>query len=217
MNSEKPSIPELPWESFVRTPGIGVGLTNTEGDLLFLNDEEMRLFEGHSDIDYQGKNIRDFHNQEFVQERLKLIRQVTETRRPLVITHIYDGRRIQSTIWPISDSEPPHDRVLVVSRQVRGGKDGIHSHFEKYESEFIDLGRLDVLSPRELEVMVLLGHGQSIPDVAKILHRSQKTIEKHRESIGRKLSLRSQSEIVRIVWDAGLEIGDITKQRLKQS
>lgn len=216
MNSEKPPIPDLPWQSFVRTPGIGVGLTNTNGDLLFLNEQEMQLFEGRTDVDYHGKNLRDFYNNQFVDERLKMIRQVAETKRPAVFSHIFDGRRIQSTIWPITDADPPHDRVLVVSRQVRGGKDGIQTDFDKYESEYIDLGRLDVLSPRELEVLVLLGHGQSIPEVAKILHRSQKTIEKHRESIGRKLAVRSQSEIVRIVWDAGLEISDITKQRLRQ-
>ena len=205
----------LPWESFVRSPGIGVGLINSAGDLLYLNEEERRLFEGTADVDYHGKNMRDFHNEAFVEERLKLVRQVVETRKPAVITHIYDGRRIQSTLWPIEDSEPPHDRVLVVSRRLRGAKDGVGEEFEKHESEYIDLGHLDVLSPRELEVLVLLGHGQSIPEVARILHRSQKTIEKHRESIGRKLTLRSQSEIVRIVWDAGLELSDITKQRLK--
>lgn len=207
----------LPWELFVRTPGIGVGLINTNGDLLYLNEEERRLFEGTADVEYEGKNLKDFHNAEFVKERLELVRQVAETRKPIVITHIYDGRRIQSTLWPIEDEEPPHDRVLVVSRRIRGGKDGVGDDFERYESEYIDLGKLDILSPRELEVLVLLGHGQSIPEVARILHRSQKTIEKHRESIGRKLTLRSQSEIVRIVWDAGLELSDISKQRLKMN
>ena len=208
------NLPNMPWECLAQLPGIGIGLTNVHGDLLYLNDEELRFFEGHTDVDYHGKNIRDFHEAEFVEERLALIRNVNESKRPAVITHIFKGRCIQSTVWPIDDLEPPHDRVLVVSRQLRGGKEEVDAQFLNVESDFIDLGELVVLSPRELEVLVLLGHGQSIPEVAKILFRSQKTIEKHREAIGRKLALHSQSEIVRIVWNAGLEWNDVNKKRL---
>jgi DNA-binding CsgD family transcriptional regulator len=189
------NLPSRLWEYLAQSPGIGIALTNVEGELLYLNDEELRFFEGHTDVDYHGKHIRDFHSAEFVEERLALIRRVTESKQPAVITHIHKGRCIQSTVWPIVDLEPPHDRVLVVSRQLRGEKEGVDTQFLNVESDFIDLGELDVLSPRELEVLVLLGHGQSIPEVAKILFRSQKTIEKHREAIGRKLSLHSERGI----------------------
>lgn len=212
-----PELPNVPWGQIIETPGIGVGLMNTDGDLLYLNDEELWLFEGHTDVDYLGKNIRDFHNEKFVQERLKMVREVAHSGKPVVVEHIYLGRCIQSTIWPIEDSEPPRDRVLVISRQVRGDRDKVKDTFKKVESDYIELGHLNVLSPRELEVLVLLGHGQSVPVVAKMLHRSQKTIEKHREAIGRKLAVHSQAEIVRIVWDAGLELGDIEKERLNDT
>lgn len=207
------------WHSLTNTPGIGVSLTTAEGDLLYVNEQAMRLFEGQTGVDYTGKNIADFHSRQFVEERLALLRRVIESQRPLSITHIYRGIRIQSTLWPIQEKgERFPDRVLVVSRQVNHPDlepaDEPMAAPQMVESSYIELGHLNVLTPRELEILVLLGHGQSVPQVAKILHRSQKTIERHREAIGRKLEIHSQAELVRIVQEVGLTIDDIVKQRI---
>jgi len=78
----------------------------------------------------------------------------------------------------------------------------------------LDLGPLDVLSPRELEVLVFLGHGMSVPETAAALKRSPKTIEHHKDSIGKKLHARGQSELVSIVTKLGLELDDLKLQRL---
>jgi DNA-binding NarL/FixJ family response regulator len=61
---------------------------------------------------------------------------------------------------------------------------------------------------------VLLGHGMNIPKVASILHRSPKTIERHKTAIGAKLSLRGQSELVYMVTMMGLELSDARRERL---
>jgi DNA-binding CsgD family transcriptional regulator len=203
------------YTSLVHTPGIGVGLIDVEGNLLYLNDEETRLFEGHTDVDYAGKNIRDFHAESFCKERLELLGKVVEKGQPLVFRHIYLGKKIESTLWPIKEIGRNKPRVLVISRGVSnsvGESNALEA--EVLESQYIKLGPLNVLSPRELEVFVMLGHGRSVPEVARILHRSPKTIERHRESIGQKLSIQSQSDIVRIVTEVGLSLSDVGKIRL---
>jgi DNA-binding NarL/FixJ family response regulator len=53
------------------------------------------------------------------------------------------------------------------------------------------------LSDRELEILTLLGRGQSTREIAQKLFLSTKTIEAHRERIKKKLLLRSGAELMR--------------------
>ncbi|MEM9646018.1 MAG: LuxR C-terminal-related transcriptional regulator [Planctomycetota bacterium] len=85
------------------------------------------------------------------------------------------------------------------------------------ESAYIDLGYLNTLTPRELEVLVLLGHGLSVPQVAKRLFRSTKTIERHKTSIGQKLQLCGQAAITRLVTQIGMEVSHANLKRLRES
>ena len=61
-----------------------------------------------------------------------------------------------------------------------------------------------MLTARELEVFTLLGHGMSVPRVAKLLHRSPKTIERHKCAIAKTLNVNSQAEMVAVVTSVGL-------------
>lgn len=53
------------------------------------------------------------------------------------------------------------------------------------------------LTDREIEVLRLIGDGHTPAQIASLQFRSVKTIESHRESIKRKLGLRSATELVR--------------------
>ncbi len=145
-----------------------------------------------------------------------MIDRVLKESRPMIIRHIFLGRRIESTVWPIRDKTPPHNRVIVVTHQCSGEPVLIPAAegCETIETKHIDLGPLDILSPRELEVLVLLGHGMSVPKAAKVLFRSPKTIERHKSSINKKLNIHSQAEMVAIVAAVGLEIGDTKLKRM---
>lgn len=57
--------------------------------------------------------------------------------------------------------------------------------------------RLDALTPREMEVLRLIGRGLSRAQIAETLHRSAKTIDAHREAIMRKLDIHDRAELVR--------------------
>lgn len=209
--------PSSMWAALTCTPGVGVSVTDVEGNLLFVNDTTMVLFSESTGIDYVGKKISDFHPADFVKERLAMIARVVSEDRPLAIQHIYHGRRIESTVWPIRDHRPPYDRVIVISHlQTADSSADEIGTVETITSNFIDLGALDVLTPRELEVFVMLGHGLSVPSTAKVLHRSPKTVQRHKASISEKLHLSGQAQIVSIVKSIGLEIGDVSLKRLKR-
>jgi len=203
------------WKAVSRTPGVGVSILDTEGRLLFVNDTSQVLFFNDHDVAYQGKTIADFHPPKFCQERMEMIRRVVAEDRPLAINHIYLGRRIYSTIWPIHDSKPPYHRVIVVTHENSADQSFtspanqiVDEMIETISTKYADLGPLNVLTRRELEVLALLGHGLSVPKAAAVLHRSPKTIERHKSSIGHKLGLHGQAEIVAVTTAMGLDIND---------
>jgi DNA-binding NarL/FixJ family response regulator len=67
----------------------------------------------------------------------------------------------------------------------------------------VDLGPLSVLSPRERELLYLIGQGHSNQEIADALVLSIKTVEAHRSNLSRKLNLRSRSALMRLALDAG--------------
>jgi DNA-binding NarL/FixJ family response regulator len=54
-----------------------------------------------------------------------------------------------------------------------------------------------VLTPRESEILALLGKGESSKQIARELDLSVRTVEAHRQSIKRKLELEGQAELIR--------------------
>jgi DNA-binding NarL/FixJ family response regulator len=64
--------------------------------------------------------------------------------------------------------------------------------------------KLDRLTPREQEVLRLIGRGMSRSDIAKTLSRSPKTIDGHRELIMKKLDIHDRGELVRYAIREGL-------------
>jgi DNA-binding CsgD family transcriptional regulator len=207
------------WHALSMTPGVGVSIMDSKGGLVFVNDTSQLLFFNEVGVDYRDKTVWDFHPPAFCEERIAMIGRVLKEKRPLGIRHVYFGRRIESTVWPIGDKSPPFDRVIVVSHNHASGALAVEppTPFETFETDYIGLGPLNVLTKRELEVLVLLGHGMSVPRAAAILHRSPNTIQRHKESIGRKLRLRGQAELVSLVASIGLDLRDAKLQRYEDA
>ena len=81
---------------------------------------------------------------------------------------------------------------------------GTDARYRVVQAVHHDHGDLAALSPRELEVLSLIGSGMTTGEIAKALHRSLKTVENHRTSIGKKLKARSLLQLSRIARRAGL-------------
>jgi DNA-binding NarL/FixJ family response regulator len=64
--------------------------------------------------------------------------------------------------------------------------------------------KLDSLTPRERQILRLIGRGMSRTEIAEALHRSPKTIDVHRASIMEKLKINDRVELVRFALREGL-------------
>jgi DNA-binding NarL/FixJ family response regulator len=53
------------------------------------------------------------------------------------------------------------------------------------------------LSDRELEILELIGKGNDVGQIAKLLHLSPKTVETHRAHLKDKLNLKNSREVAR--------------------
>lgn len=69
-------------------------------------------------------------------------------------------------------------------------------------------GELDVLTPREVEVLALIGQGMTNRAISESLFISEKTVKNHVSSIFRKLDLGSRSEAAAYAVQNGL-VGNI--------
>lgn len=76
------------------------------------------------------------------------------------------------------------------------------------ESGIIEVD-INTLTKREQQVLAMIGRGYSVPKIADTLFRSQKTIETHRQSLGRKLGAKNRVELARIAIQIGLAPLDI--------
>jgi DNA-binding NarL/FixJ family response regulator len=80
-------------------------------------------------------------------------------------------------------------------------------------TRYDDMGPLASLTSRELDIIRLIGAGLSTAEIAKRLHRSVKTIEWHRVSLGNKLGVANRVELARIAIGAGLvSLDDTVKE-----
>jgi two-component system, NarL family, response regulator NreC len=64
--------------------------------------------------------------------------------------------------------------------------------------------RLDLMTPREVEVLTLLAYGHTNAEIAEKLCISERTVESHRTNIMAKLEIRSRAELVRFAIDNGM-------------
>jgi DNA-binding CsgD family transcriptional regulator len=146
---------------------------------------------------------------------MPVIRQVIETRQPVMLRHIRGGRWTEAMIWPMEAVDEKKPRIISVTRQgvdvVEPGVD-----YRVIDSNLVGLGPLDALTPRELEVLTLVGHGSPIKAIAKEQGAAQRTVERYRSDISRKLGVTSIAEIARLVQLAGLEIAHADMPRLNR-
>lgn len=210
MNTTAPVPIEILWEILSSDPGTGVSILTLEGQILFVNERARQIFFDGAQADVVESRLSDWFPEPWVEERLSVFRRLDQEDRHLaVLRSIWNGRQIQSTMWRIPDDA----KVLVITRM---GLSEPPVGSDVVESKMVDLGPLDVLTTRELEVLALIGQGMRLKEIAKMLYRAPKTIENHRLSIGRKLGETDRMRLAEIARDASLELSDAYLDRLER-
>jgi len=151
--------------------------------------------------------LHDLIDPTVAQEWLTHITAVLQDRRPLAVRGVIKGEWLWSTFRRVESSGSP--LVLITIRcmdaeSIHTPPVGVPAATRIVDAVHHDLGDLANLSKREIEVLSLVGAGLTTGQIAKSLHRSLKTVENHRTSIGRKLNARSLLDLSRIARRAGM-------------
>lgn len=100
------------------------------------------------------------------------------------------------------------ETFLVVIRRVMDGLGPMVAGFptmnERLEATTVDEGPVSLLTPREREMLYLIGQGLSNREIAESLVLSVKTIEAHRANLSRKLNVRSRAGLMRLALTGSL-------------
>ena len=65
-----------------------------------------------------------------------------------------------------------------------------------------ELKRMYGLTPREREIIELLGQGRSVPFIADMLFLAKSTVETHRKSIYKKLGIHNRQELLNLLGES---------------
>jgi DNA-binding CsgD family transcriptional regulator len=208
------------WDMLLREPGTGVALVGTDGTILFVNRQcaEIFLGPGTEPAAVINKPLKSLFPEPWVAERLRIFDQMRASKRPVLLRSIWRGFQQVSTMRLIDASPEQPERVLVITRRVptpdRPAALANNASIEVIESSLADFGELDVLTDRELEVLTLIGDGMSAKEIAAVLKVTAKTVENHRQAIGKKLEARKATELAAIARQAGLTLADANLRRL---
>jgi two-component system invasion response regulator UvrY len=103
----------------------------------------------------------------------------------------------------VSKNAAPEELLTAVRRVAAGGR-----YVEAEIAQALALGdvaeTLDALSPRELEIMRLLGGGSSLAEIAEALGASYKTIANTCTQIKSKLGVARTADLVRLAIETGV-------------
>ncbi len=215
---------EAVWSALVTEPGTGVSIFDIDGLCLFMSQSACDIFLGRGIRSDQvsGHHAREFFPEDWVSQRLDLLRKIRDGGEPRGIRTIWRGYQQVTWITLIQDDSEDEmtqvsskERFLCITRRVSADTTAeIPGGAEIVDSTVMRLGTLDVLSARELEVLALIGQGLSLKEIASVLHRSYKTVDNHRAAIGAKLKVDDRVKLAEIARRAGLTLADAERPRV---
>jgi DNA-binding NarL/FixJ family response regulator len=128
--------------------------------------------------------------------------------------YVYDALRAGASGFLLKDTPP--EELLNAIRVIAAGNALLAPSVTKtLITEFADRGAplmkdtdaLDLLTPREREVLLLIARGRSNGEIAEELHMSGATAKTHVSRILSKLGARDRAQLVVIAYESGLASG----------
>lgn len=152
-----------------------------------------------------GRTFHDNCAADYADERVAYIREAIETGVPFGVEGMTRGRWRRTVVRRLGSSGRAAQLALLVHIPVPEDHDAPQqAEYAVRRARVDDFGPLASLSEREMEVLKLIAQGLTTAQIAKALHRSVKTVEWHRVSLGNKLGLSNRVELARVAIRAGL-------------
>lgn len=198
--------------SFFEQMATAMAMIREDGMLLFSNQAAVRTFgsvPGRS-IAAPGEFIQDFEPKAFFEERVEIMRRLARNREDGIIRDLWQGEQILTHLRLLPATPHQTLRSFLSIHQRTSGAQGPEQYegMAFHEGEVQDLGELALLSPRELEVLALVGEGMTASQIAAIIHRTEDTVNSHRASLLRKLRCQNAVQLSVIAQRAGLKFDD---------
>ncbi|MFO0831294.1 MAG: LuxR C-terminal-related transcriptional regulator [Phycisphaerales bacterium] len=204
------------WRALNNDPFTAFQVLLPDSTILHANMNVVRMFvpelgDVHALL---GKKYSDVAPMELVRDRMDFIRSVAGLRKPRMMRSIYqsiqtitrmeycapvDGVSAGNGLVVVAARHTPADVVARLPAHVRRLITTPNAH---------RLGVLAELSPREREVLALTGEGLSNRQIAQSLHRTEDTVEDHRQSIGKKLRISDRVKLAELARQSGLTVDD---------
>lgn len=184
-------------------PGVGCVVRDADLSIVWCNDAYAR-FKGRRVDELVGTVMSDHKPMPAADERGLLLRRVISSGEAASYYEFASDRRLLCTALACDEQSFGHAGVLVLVQEapVCTGLSCPESLPVMSTPCFDQLG---VLSPAELRALYFLAQGLSTGEIAEKLSRATKTIEKHIESIHRKLGTSSRAALVRRASERGLQ------------
>jgi DNA-binding CsgD family transcriptional regulator len=189
------------WQCLASDSNVALMVQDSDGLIAYCNDLASKMFPAAGKL--ENRRLHDFSPAEFADERVALIREAIASARTITVDGMLAGLWRRTTYRPMIGEPGQRQRVLVVMRPVSGFFDQTRP-VGIVRAKYDDPGPLASLTSREMEILCLIGEGLPTAEIAKRLHRSVKTIEWHRVSLGNKLGIANRVELARIAIRAGL-------------
>jgi len=191
------------WNCLACDSGARVALITRSGTYAYMNSETARLF-GLDEPLLPGRGtVMDTIAGPVATELLSHIRAVLDSGETRRVDFVLNAQRCRATIATTEMEFQDERCVLVVGARSYVGNP-VSEERPVLPSRAEDQGPLEVLTPREREILGLIGLGMTSAEIADRLGRSVKTVEWHRVSIGQKLGGRGRVALAQLALVCGL-------------
>lgn len=200
---------------FSSVPCVRFIVVDNEGRFVSANpDAEARL--GRSPI---GSTLAEVFEPAHAAEMQAFVNHVLTSRESCVTEGMLAGVWTRMSFCPLAPAPDGRALVAIICTAPCDLSKQCAERGPYFRWRHDDFGPLAALTERELEVLRLIGRGLSSAEIAKLMHRSTKTVEWHRASLGVKLKADSRIELARIAIGSGLtslddrEFGKLASKR----
>ncbi len=208
-----PNMPDGVWHALCSDSGASVVVCSRNGEILFANQAasrwlrfQMRRLGNSGPGISPPAHIEQSYPAASCAECLAFIQRVCGTQESITYESIVQEIRYRVTMRPIP-AESGTTHALMTTRRIEPWE-RTETHIDASVTPVVvqehDPGVLATLSTREVEVLILIGEGYSYAQIAERLHRSVRTIERHRDRLGQKLHATDRVQLARFAIRAGL-------------
>jgi PAS domain S-box-containing protein len=181
---------------------VGVFSCTAEGKILELNDALLRFLPGLRLDEARQRHLAElFENSAPVRRMIECVAKSAARQECEIELPAPAGRqRCYRVVASLLDDD---DRLGRIEGMVEDVTDRKQAE-ARAKASAVAAAQLVMLSPRERQVLELVVTGEANKVVARRLDISEKTVEKHRASLMRKMNARSVAELVRMSMFAGI-------------